>query len=75
MAALDKRSTGVGGEPALLVVDASVGFTEPNCALGSSFDSEVAAIGRLLERFRDRPGDLIRHHRLCQPGSGARLAG
>ena len=41
MAALDKRSTGVGRKPTLLVVDASVGFTDPNYALGSSFDSKA----------------------------------
>ncbi len=53
MATLEKRPTGIGRKSALLVIDASIGFTDPNCALGLNFDSEIGAIGRLLERFRE----------------------
>lgn len=53
MATLEKRPTGIGRKPALLVIDASIGFTDPNCALDFNIDSEIGAIGRLLERFRE----------------------
>ena len=53
MSTLDKTSTGIGKKPALLVVDASVGFTDPNCALGGNFDSEVGVIKKLADRFRE----------------------
>ena len=52
MATLEKNLTGVGDRPALLIIDASNGFTDPSYPTGSSYDSEVANIGRLLERFR-----------------------
>ncbi len=53
MATLEKRPTGIGRKPALLVIDASIGFTDPNCALGFNFETEIGAIGRLLERYRE----------------------
>lgn len=52
MAALDKKDTGIGRKPALLVVDASVGFTDPHCALGAEVGPEVAGIAKLLAQFR-----------------------
>lgn len=52
MPALEKTVVGVGKKPALLVVDASVGFTDPNCPLGGEFSAEVAAIRTLADRFR-----------------------
>jgi len=52
MAKLNSESTGVGKRPALLIVDASNAFTDPNCGLGAEFSVEVAAIAQLLERFR-----------------------
>ncbi len=52
MATLENTLTGVGNKPALLVIDASNGFTDPTCATGSEYGPEVAAIGKLLERFR-----------------------
>lgn len=54
MAKLTTKRTGVGERPALLIVDASNAFTDPNCILGGEFSTEVAAIARLLERFRTR---------------------
>ena len=32
MATLEKRPTGIGRKPALLVIDSSIGFTDQNCA-------------------------------------------
>ena len=54
MAKLKTESTGVGERPALLVVDASNAFTDPNCVLGAEFSAEVSAIAQLLDRFRAR---------------------
>ena len=53
MAALEKTLTGIGDKPALIIVDAIVGFTDPSCALGSDYDVEVAKIAKLLDRFRE----------------------
>ncbi len=52
MATLEKRSTGIGKKPALVVIDASNGFTDPSYPTGSNYDTEVEAIRQLLERFR-----------------------
>jgi maleamate amidohydrolase len=38
----------MGERPALLVVDASVGFTDPRSPLGADFSDEVARIDRLI---------------------------
>jgi maleamate amidohydrolase len=46
--ALDSRQTGIGEHPALLVVDASVGFTDPASPLGADFSVELTCIDRLL---------------------------
>ena len=54
MAVLDKARQSSGRRAALLVVDASVGFTDPESPLGSDADSVVAAIARLLKGFRAR---------------------
>lgn len=54
MGKLKSKSTGVGKRPALLIVDASNAFTDPNCALGGEFTAEVTAIARLLDQFRAR---------------------
>lgn len=53
MPALEKKLLGIGKKPAMVVVDAIVGFTDPSCGLGSDYDSEVAAIAKLLAKFRD----------------------
>lgn len=48
MPALDKTSVGLGERPALLVVDASVAFTDPACALGADFSAEIGVIAQLM---------------------------
>jgi len=54
MARLNTNSTGVGKRPALLIVDASNAFTDPNCVMGGDFTAEMANIADLLENFRGR---------------------
>jgi len=54
MGTLPSQSVGLGAKPALIVVDATVGFTDPACPLGSDSRAELAAIQRLLAAFRDR---------------------
>jgi nicotinamidase-related amidase len=54
MAKLKTKRTGVGKRPALLIVDASNAFTDPDCVMGAEFSTEVAAIAQLLDRFRGR---------------------
>jgi nicotinamidase-related amidase len=44
----------LGSRPAVLVVDFSCGFTDPECALGSELTAEVAATRQLLEVARAR---------------------
>ena len=43
-----------GERPAVLVVDFSCGFTDPECALGSELSAEVEATRRLLDAARAR---------------------
>jgi maleamate amidohydrolase len=54
MATLPHASTGVGRKPALIVVDATVGFTDASSPLGSESGPELAVIAKLLEAFRAR---------------------
>lgn len=54
MADLSRRNIGLGGKPALIVVDMSVGFTQPESPLGGHFDSVVAATATLINAFRAR---------------------
>jgi maleamate amidohydrolase len=42
----------MGERPAVLVVDFSCGFTDPECALGSDLSAEVEATRRLLDAAR-----------------------
>jgi maleamate amidohydrolase len=42
----------VGERPALLVVDFSCGFTDPECALGADMSDEIDATRRLLDAAR-----------------------
>jgi maleamate amidohydrolase len=42
----------VGERPALLVVDFSCGFTDPECALGADMSDEIEATRRLLDAAR-----------------------
>jgi len=48
------QSVTLGSRPAVLVVDFSCGFTDPECALGSDLTAEVEATRRLLEVARSR---------------------
>jgi len=54
MATLPNRSIGLGRKPALIVVDAMVGFTDPASPLGSPSDPVISAIQRLLDVFHRR---------------------
>lgn len=54
MSVLEKAVLHFGRRPALVVVDASTGFTDPSSPLGSDADSVVQAIARLLQAFRER---------------------
>jgi maleamate amidohydrolase len=53
------HAVGFGEVPALLVVDFSLGFTDPTCPLGANFASELAQTCRLLERFRARELPIV----------------
>jgi maleamate amidohydrolase len=48
------ESVTLGSRPAVLVVDFSCGFTDPECALGSDLTAEVEATKRLLDAARGR---------------------
>lgn len=50
--ALDTAPLVLGKRPALIVVDASVGFTDPSCPLGSAVNAQLEVIARLVERAR-----------------------
>lgn len=52
MAQLDRCAVALGERPALLLIDFSLGFTSPACALGGDFDAVVAEAARLLAAFR-----------------------
>jgi nicotinamidase-related amidase len=52
-AGLGARVT-LGSRPAVLVIDFSCGFTDPECALGSDLTDEVEATRRLLDVARAR---------------------
>lgn len=44
----------LGENPAILVIDFSCGFTDPECPLGSDLSSQVAATRRLLDAARGK---------------------
>ena len=48
------RRGGKGSRPALLIVDVTSGFTDPDAPLGSDLSAEIAAIAKLLEAARSR---------------------
>ena len=54
------ESVTLGSRPAVLVVDFSCGFTDPECTLGSDMTAEVEATKRLLDAARAKglPVDL-----------------
>ena len=49
----------VGSRPAILVVDFSCGFTDPECTLGADMSAEVEATRRLLDAGRARGVPVI----------------
>jgi maleamate amidohydrolase len=49
----------MGERPAVLVVDFSCGFTDPECALGSDLSNEVEATRRLLDAARAKSLPVI----------------
>ncbi len=49
MSTLAAQTLTLGARPALIVVDASVGFTDPTSPLGANFDAEIEAINALIE--------------------------
>lgn len=51
---LHSSATGMGDKPALLVVDASVGFTDPASPLGADFSAEIANIAALMNTAHTR---------------------
>jgi len=54
MADLDRKSQGLGTNPALLLVDLIESFTDPDCPLGCAADAVVEANRRLLQAFRGK---------------------
>lgn len=54
MSKLERNTLGLGAHPALLVVDASVAFTDPDSPLGGRFDAEIDTIIALMELARQQ---------------------
>ena len=59
MADLSRRNIGLGSKPGLIVVDMSLGFTQPESPLGGHFDSVVAAAATLIEACRARALPIV----------------
>ena len=59
MPTLSHQTLGMGAKPALIVVDATVGFTDPASPLGSESRAELAVIQRLITAFRSRDLPLV----------------
>jgi nicotinamidase-related amidase len=53
------QSVTLGSRPAVLVVDFSCGFTDPECTLGSDLTPQVEATKRLLDSARARGVPVI----------------
>jgi nicotinamidase-related amidase len=53
------QSITLGSRPAVLVVDFSCGFTDPECTLGSDLTSQVEATKRLLDAARAKGVPVI----------------
>ena len=51
---LQRNHLGLGGRPALVLVDLMTGFTDPACPLGTDCPSVVQANAKLLRLFRQR---------------------
>ena len=59
MPALPNAKTGLGRKPALLIVDATVGFTDPASPLGCESSAELAMIAKLIAAFRARKLPIV----------------
>lgn len=57
--ALDIGELVLGSQPALIVVDASLGFTDPDSPLGADFSPQIGAIAQLTELARQRGWPVI----------------
>lgn len=53
------ESVTMGSRPAVLVVDFSCGFTDPECTLGSDLTPQVEATRRLLDAAREKEIPVI----------------
>ena len=53
------QSVTLGSRPAVLVVDFSCGFTDPECTLGADMSAEVEATRRLLDAARGKSLPVI----------------
>lgn len=49
MSTLAAQPIALGTHPAVIIVDASHGFTDPNSPLGANFDAEIAVINGILD--------------------------
>lgn len=59
MATLPSGRVGFGKRPALIIVDATNGFTDPASPLGSESTAELAVIERLIAAFRARTLPIV----------------
>lgn len=54
MTDLNRYKVPLGVRPALIVVDMTYGFTDPECALGTACETAITANQRLAQEFRSR---------------------
>lgn len=59
MATLPNKTIGLGAKPALIVVDATVGFTDTASELGSPSGAELLVIKGLIAAFRERDLPIV----------------
>lgn len=57
--ALETNDLVLGARPALIVVDASLGFTDPSSPLGADFSAPIELITRLLQLARERDWPVV----------------
>ena len=53
------QSVTLGQRPAVLVIDFTCGFTDPECTLGSDMTAEVEATRRLLDAAREKGVPIV----------------
>lgn len=59
MTTLPNSSVGLGGHPALLVIDATLGFTDPASPLGLDGSAALRNVALLLDNFRGRGAPVV----------------